>query len=101
MKYIPFSDGKTSVSKICLGTMNFGDKCDFRQSEAIVRSAIEHGINFFDTAPMYSRGVAEEFLGRAIEGKRDKLFIATKVHAGLDEATIVKSIDESLARLRT
>ncbi len=101
MKYTPFYDKETSVSKICLGTMNFGDKCDYRQSEAIVKTAVDLGINFFDTAPMYSAGVAEEFLGRAIQGKRDQFFIATKVHAGLDEATILKSIDESLARLRT
>lgn len=101
MKYTPFFDNKSNVSRICLGTMNFGDKCDFRQSDAIVNRAVDLGINFFDTAPMYSAGVAEEFLGRAIGGKRDEVFIATKVHAGLDEATIVKSLEESLARMRT
>ncbi len=101
MKYSPFAASGDKVSRICLGTMNFGDKCDFDQSKAIFERALERGVNFFDTAPMYSGGVAEEFLGRAMAGKRDKLLIATKVHAGLDEESIVRSLDESLTRLRT
>ena len=100
VKYIPFLDN-TNVSKICLGTMTFGDKCDLAASSAIVESAIDAGINFFDTAPMYANGTAEEYLGQALAGKRDKAIIATKVHAGLDEATIIPSIEASLRRLRT
>jgi 1-deoxyxylulose-5-phosphate synthase len=101
VKYIPFLDNAKKVSKICLGTMTFGDKCDLAASSAIVGTAIDTGINFFDTAPMYANGTAEEYLGQALAGKRDRAIIATKVHAGLDEATIIPSIEASLRRLRT
>src|SRR5208337_414417 len=101
MNYIPFIDPSQRVSRICLGTMTFGDACDAAASAAIVREAIELGVNFFDTAPMYSNGVAEEYLGQALEGKRREVLIATKVHAGLDEATITGSLEASLGRLRT
>ncbi len=101
MKYISFFDDSNKVSKICLGTMTFGDKCDLSASGAIVGTAIDAGINFFDTAPMYADGAAEEYLGQALAGKRDKVIIATKVHAGLEEATILPSIEASLRRLRT
>ncbi len=101
MKYIPFLDPTQKVSKICLGTMTFGDKCDMSASKAVVDAGIDVGINFFDTAPMYANGVAEEYLGAALSGKRDKVMIATKVHSGLDEPAILSSIDASLKRLRT
>jgi aryl-alcohol dehydrogenase-like predicted oxidoreductase len=101
MRYIPFLDSSQKVSKICLGTMMFGDKCDMSASKAVVNAAIEVGINFFDTAPMYANGVAEEYLGAALAGRREKVVIATKVHAGLDEPTIVSSLEASLKRLRT
>ena len=101
MNYIPFIDGSQRVSRICLGTMTFGDACDAAASAAIVREALDLGVNFFDTAPMYANGVAEEYLGRALEGRRQEVLIATKVHAGLDEATIAGSLDASLGRLRT
>ena len=101
MKYIPFLNDSKKVSKICLGTMTFGDKCDLAASKAIVGTAVDAGINFFDTAPMYANGAAEEYLGQALSGIRDKAIIATKVHAGLDETTIVPSIEASLRRLRT
>lgn len=101
MHYIPFLDPSQKVSKICLGTMTFGDTCDLSASISIVNAGIDAGINFFDTAPMYSNGVSEEYLGQAIAGKRDKAIVTTKVHAGLDEATIVPSLEASLKRLRT
>jgi aryl-alcohol dehydrogenase-like predicted oxidoreductase len=101
VKYIPFLGDSEKVSKVCLGTMTFGDRCDLAASKAIVAAAIDAGINFFDTAPMYSNGAAEEYLGQALAGRRDKAVIATKVHAGLDEATIIPSIEASLKRLRT
>jgi 1-deoxyxylulose-5-phosphate synthase len=101
VKYIPFLNDSKEASKICLGTMTFGDKCDLTASRTIVRTAVDAGINFLDTAPMYANGTAEEYLGQALAGIRDKVIIATKVHAGLDEATIVTSIEASLRRLRT
>ena len=101
MKYIPFLDASNKVSRICLGTMTFGDSCDLAASTEIVDAAIGHGINFFDTAPMYANGTSEEFLGRALAGRRSDAIIATKVHAGLDEASILPSLEASLRRLRT
>ena len=101
MQYIPFLDPTQKVSKICLGTMMFGDTCDASASTEIVRAALEAGINFFDTAPMYSNGTSEEYLGQALAGRRDTAIIATKVHAGLDEAAILPSLEASLKRLRT
>lgn len=101
MNYIPFLDPSQKVSKICLGTMTFADKCDLDASVAVVNAGLDAGINFFDTAPMYANGVAEEYLGKALAGKRNDVIITTKVHAGLDEATIVSSIEDSLRRLRT
>jgi aryl-alcohol dehydrogenase-like predicted oxidoreductase len=101
MQYIPFLDPSMKVSKICLGTMTFGDSCDAFASREIVNAALEAGINFFDTAPMYSNGASEEHLGQALVGRRDTAVIATKVHAGLDEAAILPSLEASLRRLRT
>ena len=101
MQYIPFVDPSQKVSRICLGTMTFGGPCDRAASISIVDAAVEAGINFFDTAPMYADGVSEEYLGQALAGRREKAVIATKVHAGLDEAAILSSLDASLRRLQT
>ena len=105
-----------SVSSLCLGMMSFGSSrwrpwvLDEAESRPIIEAAIEHGINFFDTADIYSNGVSEEILGRAIRdfGRRDEVVIATKVFytlggqptAGqLTRAHIMRSIDDSLRRL--
>jgi aryl-alcohol dehydrogenase-like predicted oxidoreductase len=101
VNYIPFLDPSQKVSRICLGTMTFGASCDLDTAGSIVDEAIDRGINFFDTAPMYANGTAEEYLGRALQGRRDRVIIATKVHAGLDERTIVSSLEASLRRLHT
>jgi len=100
MDYINFSSHPLKVSKICLGTMTFGDKCDYKLSEEIIRTAYEEGINFFDTAAMYSAGTSEEFLGKALENvDREKVFIGTKVLKGIDRQSIISGLDESLKRL--
>lgn len=100
MEYTKFSHHPLQVSKICLGTMTFGDKCDFNLSEQIIKTAFTNGINFFDTAAMYSNGVSEEFLGKALEKvDREKVFISTKVVKGIDRKSITSGLDESLARL--
>lgn len=101
MKLVGFGTSGVEVSEFCLGTMNFADRCDFQDSERIVNQALDLGINFFDTAPMYSAGQCEEFLGKMLKGKREKVFIMTKVHKGIDRASILESIDESLSRLQT
>jgi 1-deoxyxylulose-5-phosphate synthase len=112
--------GKTGlkVSRLCLGCMTYGTP-DWRpwvlseeQSRPLIREAIEAGINFFDTANMYSKGVSEEVVGRAIRDftKRDDVVIATKVFfpmgdapndRGLSRKHIMKAIDDSLRRLGT
>ncbi|HEY4200567.1 MAG TPA: aldo/keto reductase [Devosiaceae bacterium] len=101
MKYVPFGRTGVSVSQMCLGTMMFGGRCDEKEADAIVGTALERGVNFLDTAAMYVEGKTEEILGRILKGRRDKFFITTKVHRGVDGATIGTSIDESLARLKT
>ena len=80
---------------------------DPAEAERAVHYAIDHGINFFDTAPYYGRTVSEERLGKALEGRRDEVVIATKcARYGLDDfdfsaKRVEESIDESLKRLRT
>ncbi|HEX4961259.1 MAG TPA: aldo/keto reductase [Thermoanaerobaculia bacterium] len=110
--------GKTGlkVSRICLGCMTYGTPAwrdwvlDEEASRPFIRRALELGINFFDTADMYSRGVSEEVLGRALRdfAKREDVVIATKVNypmgdgpndRGLSRKHIFDSIDASLRRL--
>lgn len=100
MNYIQFGSTTEKVSEMCLGTMMFGPRCDPAESDRILNTALEQGVNFIDTAAMYGGGLTEEILGRIIKGKRDNLFIGTKVHKGVDAPSILTSIDESLARLQ-
>ena len=114
--------GKTGlkVSRICLGCMSYGISergahpwsLPEDQSRPFIQRALELGINFFDTANVYSDGTSEEITGRALRdfGKRDELVIATKVHgrmhpdangAGLSRKAILQEIDASLRRLGT
>ena len=112
--------GKTGlkVSRICLGMMTYGTSkwrewvLDEEESRPIIRSAVESGINFFDTADVYSLGVSEEVTGRALAdfAKRDEIVIATKVYnpmgdtpndRGLSRKHIMSAIDNSLRRLGT
>ncbi|MDF2366759.1 aldo/keto reductase [Sneathiella sp.] len=106
------------VSDLCLGTMTYGDP-EWRdwvlpeeESRPFIKKALEYGINFFDTADMYSVGVSEEIVGRALKdyAKRDEVVIATKVFnrmgkspltGGLSRKHILHSIDNSLKRLGT
>ena len=100
MRYIEFGNTGETVSQMCLGTMMFGQRCDEAESDRILGAAIDGGVTFVDTAAMYAEGVTEEILGRILKGRRDSLFIATKVHKGVDAGSILESIDESLARLQ-
>ncbi len=99
MNYVPFGATGQQVSEMCLGTMMFGDRCDQAESDRILATAIEHGVNFIDTAAGYVNGRTEEILGQILRGRRDKLFIATKVN-NIDPQVIRTSIDESLKRLQ-
>ena len=116
MRYATLGSTGLTVSRLCLGTMTYGtpDWRDWVLPEAagrpFIKRALEHGINFFDTADMYSRGVSEEVLGRALKdfARRDQVVIATKVFypmgdgpndGGLSRSHVLDAIDASLRRL--
>ena len=116
MEYVSLGDTGIKVSRLCLGMMTYGSPAwrDWVLPEAegrrFVRQALDHGINFFDTADMYSRGVSEEILGRAIKQSvsRDQVVVATKVYfpmgdgpndRGLSRKHLFDAIDASLSRL--
>src|SRR5579872_4285222 len=89
MHYVRLGKTGLKVSRICLGCMTYGSKkwrewvLEEQESRPFFRRAVELGINFFDTADVYSLGVSEEITGRAIKEfapSRDKVVIATKVH---------------------
>ncbi|MBL8045075.1 MAG: aldo/keto reductase [Anaerolineales bacterium] len=118
MEYINLGNTGLKVSRLCLGMMTYGDKkwrtwmLDEDESRPFIQRALEVGINFFDTANVYSLGVSEEITGRALRdlAKRDEVVIATKVHGnmgpkpnqgGLSRKHILHSIDDSLRRLGT
>ena len=117
MEYTNLGRTGLSVSRLCLGTMNFGPQTTEPDSFAIMDRALEHGINFFDTANVYGwklgEGVTEQIIGRWIAqggGRRDKVVLATKAHGkmsdwpndgGLSARHIITACDESLRRLQT
>src|ERR671928_2167584 len=82
--------GRTGVkvSPLCLGAMMFGawGNADHEDSIRIVHRALDAGINFIDTADVYSRGESEEIVGKALKGRRDQVVLATKVHSPMGEA---------------
>jgi aryl-alcohol dehydrogenase-like predicted oxidoreductase len=104
------SIGSLDVSVVGLGCNNFGMRSDEEQSVAVVRAALDTGINFFDTADIYGGTKSEEFLGRALAGRRDQVIIATKFGAplgddgqsgGASARWIAEAVEGSLRRLRT
>ena len=120
MEYVRLGSTGLKVSRLCLGCMGFGDAqrwvhqwvLNEEQSRPVIQKALELGINFFDTANVYSLGVSEEILGRALKdfANRDEVVIATKVHGkmtdkpnggGLSRKAILSEIDNSLQRLGT
>jgi len=99
MKYVPFGKTDVRVSEMCLGTMMFGERCDEAESGRILAAAVEGGVTFVDTAASYCQGRTEEIVGRIIKGKRDRLFLATKVTRSTEGAWIRQSLEESLRRM--
>ena len=116
MDYVRLGSTGLKVSRLCLGTMTYGTPqwrpwvLDEETSRPFIKRALEHGINFFDTANMYSRGASEEVLGRALKdfARREEVVIATKVFypvtdhpngRGLSRKHIMDAIDASLRRL--
>lgn len=119
MKYTKLGRTGLDVSRLCLGTMGFGRPAsgmfpwaiNKTKSEAVVSKALELGINFFDTANIYSHGDSEEYLGAALKklAHRDEIVVATKVfytktdkpnQHGLSRKAIIQQIDQSLKRLK-
>ena len=114
MEYTKLGNSGIEISRLCLGCMSFGDPAskmhawtlDPDQSEAIIRHALDVGINFFDTANCYSAGTSEEYLGRAIKRNvaRDKVVLASKVYfneGALSAKAIEREIEGTLRRLGT
>lgn len=113
MQYTRLGRGGASVSRLCLGTMNFGWHTDERTSGALMDAALEAGINFFDTADIYGAGTSESIIGRwfaAGAGRRDKVVLATKLYipfddqpnaGGLSALHIRQACEDSLRRLGT
>ncbi len=113
---IPYRNlGRTgvSVSALCLGCMNFGGPTPEAESIVMINYALDHGINFLDTANVYSRGISEEIVGKALKqnGKRDRIVLATKAHGRMDDNDvlaagnnrrhIIAACEASLKRLQT
>ncbi|RYE10028.1 MAG: aldo/keto reductase [Sphingobacteriaceae bacterium] len=119
MDYVKFGNTGMMVSRLCLGTMTYGKPTDRwpwaldeQQSRPFIQKALELGINFFDTADVYSAGASEEVVGKALHdfAKRDEVVLATKVFnpmgpgqndKGLSRKHIMSAIDASLKRLGT
>ncbi|EWY41286.1 NADP-dependent aryl-alcohol dehydrogenase [Skermanella stibiiresistens SB22] len=120
MEYVNLGKTGLKVSRLCLGCMTYGEPdrgnhpwtLGEEQSRPFIKRALEGGINFFDTANVYSGGSSEEIVGRALRdfAKRDEVVIATKVHGpmrkdpngrGLSRKAIMTEIDASLRRLGT
>ena len=118
MEFVRLGRTGLKVSRLCLGAMTYGTSewrpwvLDEAASVPFISRALEHGINFFDTADMYSRGVSEEVLGRALNAlaRRDRVVIATKAFYGVTEGPnqrglsrkhLLHAIDDSLRRLGT
>ncbi len=117
MQYVNLGASGVKVSRICLGTMNFGSKrwrswmLEDAEARPLIKRALDLGINYFDTANFYSAGASEELLGRVLKDigpPRDRLVVSTKVfypvgddpnQRGLSRKHIMHAIDESLRRL--
>jgi aryl-alcohol dehydrogenase-like predicted oxidoreductase len=97
------SIGSLRVSVVGLGTNNFGRRMDEKAAKAVVDACLEVGINHFDTADVYGMGESEQFLGKALGGRRDEAVIATKFgsRSGGSPEVIPRAVDEALDRLGT
>lgn len=115
MEYVNLGNTNIKVSRICVGCMSFGDNntdfhkwtLNYEDTKKMVKHALELGINFFDTANVYSKGTSEEYLGRALKElgvKREDVVIASKVYFNegkLSKEAIFREIDLTLKRLGT
>lgn len=110
MDYSNLGQSGLKISRICLGTNNFGGQIDEQTSLKIMEKAFDCGINTIDTANIYTGGRSEEIIGKAVKGRREEVVIATKVGFGTDEGPnesglsrkhILSQVEHSLKRLQT
>jgi aryl-alcohol dehydrogenase-like predicted oxidoreductase len=110
MEYRRLGDSGLLVSRLCLGAMMFGDQADERESQRLVAAARDAGVNFIDTANVYTKGRSEEIVGAAIHDARDTWVLATKVGSPMTKGVIEESlsrkrimaeVERSLKRLQT
>jgi aryl-alcohol dehydrogenase-like predicted oxidoreductase len=112
LRYRPLGRTGVSVSSFCLGAMMFGSagNSDRDECRRILDAALDAGINFVDTADMYSNGESEEIVGELLRGRREELILATKFHFQMGEGRnrsgnsrrwIIRAVDDSLRRLQT
>ncbi|MFH1569603.1 MAG: aldo/keto reductase, partial [Gemmatimonadota bacterium] len=110
MEYRTLGRTGVQVSQLCLGCMSFGRRTEDGEALRMIDRALDQGVNFLDTANVYNGGRSEEVVGRALEGKRDRVVLATKVHgrmgdgpndAGNSRYHIARQVEASLRRLRT
>jgi aryl-alcohol dehydrogenase-like predicted oxidoreductase len=110
MQYRPLGKSPLKVSSLCLGTMMFGDQTDLAAARDIAAHAHEHGVNFIDTADVYSLGGSEAIVGELLQGRRHDWVLATKLgnrmsdrpnESHLSRPWVLRACEESLRRLRT
>src|SRR5690349_25023907 len=110
MRTRSLGDGGPDVSVVGLGTNNFGMRVAYDGTVRVIDAALEQGVTLFDTADIYGQGMSEDFIGRALEGRRDSLVLATKFGKPMDERPdgsrgsrdyIRWAVEGSLRRLRT
>ena len=110
MDTVTLKQTNLDVSRICFGTMTFGGQTDLEAAGRMIDMCVDTGINFLDTANVYTSGASEEMLGRLLEGRRKDFILASKVRnkmgdgvemAGLSRGAIFRAIEDSLRRLKT
>jgi aryl-alcohol dehydrogenase-like predicted oxidoreductase len=110
MRTRTLGDDGPEVTVVGLGTNNFGPRIDFERASKVVDAALDAGITLFDTADIYGQGTSEDFIGRALEGRRDRVLVATKFGKPMDENPSERrgtrdyirwAVEGSLRRLRT
>lgn len=110
MQYRRLGRSNLKVSVLCVGSMMFGDQTELAEAERIVASAREHGINFIDTADVYSKGGSERMVGQVLQGQRHDWVLASKLgnpmspapnQSGYSRQWIMHAAEQSLTRLKT
>ncbi|HEY9460854.1 MAG TPA: aldo/keto reductase, partial [Paralcaligenes sp.] len=110
MQYRRLGNSNLKVSALCVGTMMFGDQTELAEARRIVASAHEHGINFIDTADVYSYGASEKMVGELLKNNRHEWVLASKLGNCMSDAPnesnysrhwIMRELDNSLKRLST